>query len=176
MIEQIAYVYSKALSENKDINTLQKYVSALQKFAVLFSDEKFRDIVEYPFVSTAKKLELMTGGADVENKELKNLFMLLAHKNRLYLVPEIAKILQKTICERKNEFRGAVISKEPLDDMVIDELQKAFSKKVGSNILLSKQEGSYDGVKIVVEDLGLEIAFSKERLKEKLVNHILKAI
>ena len=46
MIEQIAYVYSKALSENKDINTLQKYVSALHKFAVLFSDQKFRDIIE----------------------------------------------------------------------------------------------------------------------------------
>lgn len=176
MIERIANVYSKALSEGKDINTIQRYVTSMKRFAILFSDKKFRDIVEYPFIPASKKLELLMGGEELESKELNNLFMLLAQKNRLYLLPEIVKVLQKTICEKKNEFRGVIVSKEPLDDMVVDELQRAFSKKVGSNILLSKREGDFDGIKIIVEDLGLEIALSKERLKERLIAHILKAI
>jgi len=176
MLEQIASKYAKALSAGKDANTIQRYISSLQKLVPAFGDKKFIDIIEYPFFPAEKKLEMLAPSLDTESKEVKNLLLLLAEKDRLELIPYIAKILQENLSQKKNEYRGFIISSETIDDMVVDNLQKEFSKKVGSNILLSKKEGSYDGVRITVEELGLEIAFSKERLKEKLVNHILKAI
>ena len=176
MREIIASKYAKALVEQKDLATLQMYSKSLEELSKPFSVEKFREIVECPFVETDKKIELLSSAMKGEDKEFNNFIKLLASNDRLEIIPEISEVVRKMLSQTQNEYRGFVISKEPLDDMVIDSLQKAFSAKVGSSVLLSSRVEDYDGVKIVVEDLGYEIAFSKERLKEELVNHILKAI
>lgn len=176
MYEVIASKYVNALIKDKDINTIQKYVDTLSHAVAAFSEQKFRDIVDYPFIEKSKKLDFIKEMCGACDKEVESFLSLLAQKDRLEIIPEVVKLLKRTLCEKKNEFRGVVISKEPIDDMLIDKLQKAFSAKVGSNILLSSDVADYEGVKIVVEDLGYEIAFSKSRLKENLVNHILKAI
>lgn len=176
MREVIANKYAKALVGDKDLAKLQAYSTYLQELCAPFSIEKFREIVECPFVDNDKKIELLSSSMKGEDKEFTNFIQLLASNNRLEIIPEISEVVRKILSHTQNEYRGFVVSKEPLDDMVIDSLQKAFSSKVGASVLLSSKVEDYDGVKIVVEDLGYEIAFSKQRLKEELVNHILKAI
>ena len=34
----------------------------------------------------------------------------------------------------------------------------------------------YDGIKVDIDGLGVEISFSKDRLKSQLIDHILKAV
>lgn len=176
MYEVVASKYVNALIKDKDINTIQKYVDTLGAAVPAYAEQRFCDILDYPFIEKSKKLALIKEMCGQCDKEIESFLSLLAQKDRLEIIPEVVKLLERTLCEKKNEFRGVVISKEPIDDMLIDKLQKAFSQKVGSNILLSSDVADYEGVKIVVEDLGYEIAFSRSRLKENLVNHILKAI
>ena len=41
---------------------------------------------------------------------------------------------------------------------------------------LSQNVGDYDGIKVDIDGLGVEISFSKDRLRAQLIDHILKAV
>ena len=58
----------------------------------------------------------------------------------------------------------------------LKELEAQISKKFSANIKLEPVIANYNGVKIDVEDLGFEISFSIDRLKNKMSEYILKPI
>ena len=58
----------------------------------------------------------------------------------------------------------------------IKELEDKFSKKLNANIEFESKKVDYDGIKIELSDLGFEASFSMNLFKEKLTEHILKAI
>ncbi|MEN8718216.1 MAG: F0F1 ATP synthase subunit delta, partial [Sulfurovum sp.] len=55
-------------------------------------------------------------------------------------------------------------------------IEEQFSKKFNVNLSLSQNVCDYDGIKVDIDSLGVEISFSKERLKSQLIDHILKAV
>ena len=60
-------------------------------------------------------------------------------------------------------------------DSVLKEIENKFSQKLGVNLLLKQQIVENAGIKLVVEDLGVEVSFSQEKFINDLRNHILKA-
>ena len=59
---------------------------------------------------------------------------------------------------------------------VLKELGDGLGKKFDSKITLSYIKSNFDGIRVDVEDLGIEISFSKSRINKQIVEHILKAI
>ena len=55
-------------------------------------------------------------------------------------------------------------------------IQEKFAKKFEITLALTQNICTYDGIKVDIEGLGVEIAFSKDRLKSQMINHILKAV
>ncbi len=63
-----------------------------------------------------------------------------------------------------------------LSNEQLNSLEESFSKKFDAKINLVNQKSGYPGIRISLEDLGIEVSFSLERLKTQMTEHILKAI
>ena len=65
---------------------------------------------------------------------------------------------------------------QELSNDYVSSIEEQFSKKFDVKLSLSQNIGDYDGIKVDIDGLGVEISFSKDRLKSQLIDHILKAV
>ena len=100
----------------------------------------------------------------------------MAKNRRINLIPQIFEGLRSKIAATNNEFHGKIYSSKAIEKSKIKELETQISKKFNANVKLEPVVTDYNGVKIDVEDLGFEISFSIDRLKNKMSEYILKAI
>ena len=73
-------------------------------------------------------------------------------------------------------FEGEVLSNFKITPAQIATLEENFGKKFNAKVKLHPSKNSYPGIKIALDDLGVEVSFSLERLKAQMSEHILKAI
>jgi len=147
---------------------------SLNNLAKAFEDKKFCEIIDSYEIAKEKKVELLLSLTD--NKYVQNLIKLLAIKNRLNLIPQIASALNKKINIANNIYDGVVYSKEPLNKDELNEINEKFSKKFQIKLNLTNISGDYEGIKVSIEDLGVEVGFSKNLIQSQLKEFILKAV
>ncbi|MEA1919201.1 MAG: F0F1 ATP synthase subunit delta [Campylobacterota bacterium] len=177
MDELIAKRYIKAMRESTDASEFESMSDMFEGLAAAFENDKFTQIVLSPDVSREDKKNLLVESVkSADSKKIENLLALLAENGRINIIPAIAVEMKKELARTKNSFVGKVFSDSDIDDKAIEGLSSGLSKKVGSSIALEFIKSDYDGVKVEVEDLGIEINFSKNRLNSQMIEHILKAI
>ena len=177
MREIIAKKYVQALSDTFDGKSLENVAKVINSLAKAISDEKVAVIINAPEVSKEKKSEILLKSVkNVKSKELNNFLKLIVENGRIELIPDIANELNKIISKKKKSYKGIVYSDSDIDSKVLGDLEKGLGKKFDSKISLSFNKGDFDGIKVDVEDLGIEISFSKSRINNQIVEHILKAI
>jgi ATP synthase F1, delta subunit len=76
----------------------------------------------------------------------------------------------------ENTYRGEVVGNFDLSAEQLKALEENFSKKFNSKIKLDGSNSDYNGVKVELDDLGVEVNFSIDRLKSQMSEYILKAI
>lgn len=76
----------------------------------------------------------------------------------------------------KNSFDGKVFTSKKLTNSQIKELAESFNQKFNTEVILTQEIGDFNGIKVEIVDLGVEIGFSKDRLQNQIIEHILKAI
>ncbi|WP_456322687.1 F0F1 ATP synthase subunit delta [Hydrogenimonas sp.] len=177
MNQLVAKRYVKALIESLGEKNIKAAQRSLAKIAKIFEDEKFAELMISPEVKKNQKeqliIELLGKKAD---PKLVNFVKTLGIHNRFGLIPEIATLLQKEIERMENRYEGVVESKKPLDQKQLKELEKSLSRYVNAKVILRHTKSDRDGIKVMVEDLGIEASFSKERVASDMINHILKAL
>jgi len=176
MIELVAKRYVKALMSQRDNASLGSVCNELTQIASAFNDEKFISIISSTDVDVDKKIDLMLSFVDNASESVVNLVKLLGEKKRLEIIPEIVKSLNKELAVLNNSYTGIVYTNKELNSADMDKLNEQFSKKFNVNLELSQNVCDYDGIKVDIDGLGCEIAFSKERLKSQMIDHILKAV
>jgi F-type H+-transporting ATPase subunit delta len=77
--------------------------------------------------------------------------------------------------KESNEYDGVISSKEKLDADAVATLEATLKRYTGSSIKLSQDKSDLDGLRVDVNDLGIEVNFSKERVKEQLIDFIMKS-
>ena len=107
---------------------------------------------------------------------LGNFIKLLGEKRRLALLPFIANELNTQIAKMNNNYIGVIYTGQELSNDYVSSIEEQFSKKFDVKLSLSQNIGDYDGIKVDIDGLGVEISFSKDRLKSQLIDHILKAV
>jgi F-type H+-transporting ATPase subunit delta len=107
---------------------------------------------------------------------INTLVKLLVEKNRTSIIPALAEGMRKDTANTSKTYSGVVYSDSDLDAKVIQDLSSGLSKKFDSNISLNFIKDDFDGIKVDVEDLGIEINFSKTRINNQIIEHIIKAI
>ena len=177
MEELIAKRYIKALSLNSDVASMQNITEIFSSLANSFSDEKFVNIILNPLVSAKDKLSILLDVVKAaDSSSINNLIKLLVENKRIDIIPAIANELRKNIAHITKTYSGVIYSNSDIDTNVIEELSNGLNKKFDSLISLSFQKNDFNGIKVEVEALGIEINFSKDRIDSQIIEHIIKAI
>ena len=176
MKDLVAKRYVKALIDGRDSNTINTISSKLNEISSAFADEKFNFIISSPEVADNAKIDLIISLVDGIDYTLNNFIKLLGEKRRLALLPFIAEELNTQIAKMNNSYVGVVYTNLELSSDYVSSIEKQFSKKFDVKLSLSQNVCDYDGIKVDIDGLGVEISFSKERLRSQLIDHILKAV
>ena len=176
MKDLVAKRYVKALTTGRSKDEITTISNKLNQIASAFSSEKFNAIITSAEVSISKKIELVVSLADNVDNTLKNFISLLGEKRRFELLPFIAKELTTEIAKMNNTYVGVVYTNKELSSDFVSSIEQQFSKKFDVKLSLSQNVGDYDGIKVDIDGLGVEISFSKDRLRAQLIDHILKAV
>ena len=174
MSRAAAKKYAKVLLNNTDEETLNTLKSYLKSLSSLFKEEKFKDIILSPLVSSEDKFNFLN--ANNNNKTLTNLLNLLIEKDRISLIPFIYEELRVAEAVKNNQFDGFIYTAGDVDSKTVEELTKNIEQKTGAKINFKLQKDEIDGFKVEVPDLGIEASFSNDRLKQQLISHILRGI
>jgi len=170
----VAKRYVKALM--KSVDNVEACLNGFEILNMAYDNEKFKDIIASPEVESSKKEELVLSVLNSSDAKMVNLMKLLAEKNRFTSIPEIYTELRYQYSLLQNRFEGVVYTNKEISGEDIAKLEGNFSKKLNSNVVLTQKVVDYDGIKVEVADLGVEIGFSKERLENQMLDFILKAI
>lgn len=177
MNDLVAKRYVKALIDGRDNQVVNNISGNLNTISTAFTDEKFISIITSPEIADKAKVDLIISLVDAANNEiLKNFIKLLGEKRRLSLLPFIANELNTQIAKMNNSYVGVVYTNLELSSDYVSSIEDQFSKKFDVKLSLSQKVCDYDGIKVDIDGLGVEISFSKERLKSQLIDHILKAV
>ena len=177
MAALVAKRYVKALLDGENAENMAGISVVFDALSTQFENESFVDFISAPDVSSSVKEEILLAAIEkAKSEKINNLIKLLAEKNRFVLIPEIAKQISKEIAVVNNAYTGKIYSDTDMDTKTVEALSNGLSKKVDANITLEFIKNNFDGIKVEVEDLGVELNFSKERINSTLINHILKAI
>jgi F-type H+-transporting ATPase subunit delta len=175
-MSDISKKYVKALVESLDESKLAEVSSSLLSIVPAFKDMKLKTILYANDISKEKKVEFLTSLIDNCDEKIVNLFKILAEYGKLDLVPSIANELDFKVATILNKHRGVVISDKELASDKVAQIAENLSKKFDTSIELEAIKSDYKGIKVEVESLGVEIAFSTDRLKSQLSEYILKSI
>lgn len=177
MEELIAKRYIKALLLDSDIDFMQSATVLFEGLSEAFKDDKFLNIMRSSDVSkNDKSAMLLEIVKPADSEKINNLIKLLVENKRVNIIPFIAQELKKRLALATKTYTGTVYSDSDIDDTVIDNLGNGLSQKYDSNIELSFIKNDFNGIKVEVDDLGIEIDFSKERINNQIIQHIIKAI
>lgn len=176
MNDLIAKRYVKALLDGRDVKSATAICNDLKTISSAFADEKFNSIIASSEVKSSDKVDLVISFLDNCSDDLKNFLKLLGTNKRLSLIPEIVKELESNVAKMNNSYTGVVYTNKELSAKYVEDIEKQFSKKFDVNLSLSQNVCDYDGIKVDIDSLGVEISFSKERLKSQMIDHILKAV
>lgn len=177
MKDLIAKRYIKALAKATSEAELKEIVESLGKLAGAYRIAKFKEIVESPYVEQEQKTEFVLKNIldNATSAKLSNFIKTLAEHKRLDLFEELYRELSSHLATLNKEYIAQLIVSESYNEAVLKEIESQFSKKLGVNLSLKQQIVANSGVKLVVEDLGVEVSFSQEKFANDLRNHILKA-
>lgn len=177
MQELIAKRYVKALIEAVGADSLENVSVIFDALSQQFSDAKFVQIMSSADIASTEKEAILIASVEKSGStELTNFIKLLVEQKRIDIIPAIAKALTKAIAKTNKQYTGTVYSDSDIDAASITGLSEGLSKKVDASVTLEFVKTDFDGIKVEVEDLGVEVNFSKTRLNTQLVEHILKAI
>lgn len=176
MNEVVAKKYVKAILSDAKPSELNAFIENLVELATAFGSEKFKSIISLPTLKAAKKVEFILSLVKNSDAKFANFIKLLGANKRLELIPAILNEMKIEQSLLENTYRGEVIGNFDLSAEQLKALEENFSKKFDSKIKLDGSKSDYNGVKVELDDLGVEVNFSIDRLKSQMSEYILKAI
>ena len=177
MEELIAKRYVKALLSDSDIAFVQNVTVLFESLAESFTNEKFLNIIGNTEISAEKKADLLLEAVKpAESERVNNFVKLLVENKRINIIPAIAEELRKYVANATKTYDGTVYSDTEIQANVLNDLSNGLSKKYDSKIVLAFEKTDFNGIKVEVNDLGIEVNFSKDRINSQIIEHIIKAI
>jgi len=175
MEELIAKRYAKALSSvSKDVASISEVLNVLTE---AIETEEVKVALSSPVVAAEKKTEMILSAlGDKTDKTLVNFIKVLGENKRLDLIPAIAKVLNADLQKESNQYEGVLKSSKKLAKEELSKLEATLEKYTGSTIKLTQEKTDLDGLRVSVDDLGIEVNFSKQRVKEQLIDFIKKSL
>jgi len=177
MDELIAKRYAKALMELVPSKELADQIKVLRQIKQTAERPEIAELIASPLIGNKEKsallVEPLKGKID---DRLYRLLELMSEKGRLDLVGTMTEILAFELKKLNNKFEGTVEADETLPKEEIKRLERVLEEYSGAKIKLKQSDSKSDGLKVSVEDLGIEVSFSKSRVKSDLLEFIRRAL
>jgi len=177
MSSLVAKKYANALMEIDGIS-IESVIEELSSIAeVIRSNSEVQEFLESPLTSKSSKFKAIVEPLkDKLDDKVFNLLSLMSEKGRLSLIPDLVDILNKELQAKNGLYSGVVETNDEIDTALVEKLEKKLSKYSNTNVKLEVQKSDIDGIKVEVSDLGLELNFSKQSVKNALLEEIRKAL
>ena len=176
MIDLVAKRYVKALMSDRDTKSLSTIYKELKEISAAYNDDKFIVIISSTEVKNSKKVELILSFVDKCSETTSNLVKLLSDNKRLNIIPSIVDELEGQLSVLNNSYKGVIYTNEELSQSDVTSINSQFSQKFNVDLELTQNICDYDGLKVTIDGLGVEVGFAKSRLKSQMIEHILKAV
>ncbi len=178
MEELIAKRYVNALVDSTSKKDRADFSKILLGMAEAFEDEKVAENLTSPLVSNEQKTSLVLEAlGDGANAKLTNFIKIIGENGRLDLLPTISKVLKQAIQKETNKYEGVVTTSTKLDQDALKDLEASLANYTdGASVKLTQEISDIEGIKVSVDDLGIEVNFSKQRVKEQLIDFITKSL
>lgn len=177
MKEQIAKRYIEALTENASTQELENFKNIFEALHEALNEEKVKSIIFSPYMdSETKEKILLEAVSAAKSDKLNNLMRLLVEKRRLDVIGSMCDHLRLMIAQNSQTYSGKIYTNSALDKKSVKAFEEKLSTKTGATISLELEKNDYNGIKVEVDDLGLEVSFSKDQLRQQMIQHILKTI
>jgi F-type H+-transporting ATPase subunit delta len=141
--------YARALFDvvlAESASKLDAAQSEIQGFADLFSsNEALAGIATNPSIPVAKKTALVTAlaqRAGVTTPAVGKLVALLAERDRLMLLPDIARAYRARVMDHENIVRGDVTTATPLAPEKLRALEEGLQRATGRTVILEARVDS----------------------------------
>jgi len=166
--------YTKALMASLNENEVVEVYEAIARLALVAKDEKFILIVKSPLLSVDDKVKVLSEIADCKNEKFLNFIRILLENKRMDLIKEIHQSLYEKVSKLFNTYAGVVEGK--VSEETLKQIEKKLSEKFNADIKLQLKESELNGLKVFVDVLNVEVSIVEDRIKQELLNKILKAI
>ena len=131
--------YSRALYEvSKDSNELEKTQEDVKKFQSLYNgNSEIKNFIQNPthIIETQNKVLDIVSEKFSFTKNLKNFFLLLIKKRRIFFIKKISKNFLKLCSQKRGEVKASLISSKELSKTELDEISKDLSTSMGSSLI-----------------------------------------
>ena len=132
--ERYARALFEVASETKELDKIEDDV---KNFMTLFNDSfEIKNFIQNPTKSTEIQNKIINLISDKLSftKNLKNFFLLLIKKRRIFFISKILASFLKLCSKKRGEIKASLISSKELSKVEIDEISEDFSKSIGSKI------------------------------------------
>lgn len=175
----IATRYATAIfelaKEEKALEKLETDVAALD--AALVESEDFRSLISSPLYSRDQQAKAIGALAPKMglDKMMANALQLMASKRRLFVLPQLNKVLSALIAEEKGEVTADVVSARPLNDAQTAALAKTLKANAGKDVKINAtvDERLIGGL---VVKLGSKMVDTSIRSKLNALQNIMKEV
>jgi F-type H+-transporting ATPase subunit delta len=168
--------YVKAIIDQKNASDIEKIISSFEKLDSAFSNSDFLLAIESPSISDDEKLSLVLSLIESPTKDLENFIKLLASSKRLEIIPSVIEELKVELSLKSNSYRGTVYTDSSLEESYINSLEKELSKRFDIDLSLTQKVCDYDGLKVYIDVLDVEVGLSRELVQNQIINSVLNAI
>jgi len=137
----IARPYAEAAFElARDADALAGWADALALAASVVADARVDAVLGNPRVDDERKagliLEVCGDALDLQQR---NFVRLLVNRDRIVLLPEIRQQFDRLRAEQEKTLRAELISAQPVDDAVRDQLARVLSQRLEREVSLDVQ-------------------------------------
>ena len=130
--------YSRALFEvSKESSELEKVENDIKNFQLLLgSSVEIKNFMKDPTQSISQQSQVINLLADklVFSKNLKNFFLLLIEKRRIFFANKIFESFLKLCSKKRGEVKASLISSKELSDTELENISKELSSATSSTI------------------------------------------
>ena len=130
--------YSRALFEaSRESNELDKVENDIKNFYFLLTaSNEIKNFIKDPTQSNIRQISVINLLANkLEfSKNLKNFFLLLIEKRRIFFVKRISESFLRLCSIKRGEIKASLISSKELSNAELDVISKDLSKSMGSTL------------------------------------------
>ena len=163
--------YSRALFEvANEANELDQVENGIRNFQSLFNSSlQIKNFIQNPTQSINTQrdfIELLSEKLGF-SKDLKNFFLLLIEKRRIFFVKKISESFLKLCSKKRGEVKASLISSKELSQIELNEINRDLSQSMGSKIIFDYKvdKDLIGGLKLQVGSFMIDTSI-KNKLKK----------